>query len=508
MSLKRQLSVLERFMVANPMWQEGYKSFSRLFGKPLGWLVIIQDSDNPVLMRLDRASNCSFYSGSSSNRESVEDFLSKYARMQAYDSGDLDKLPSFYKFPFGRSGAIFALKHLGRLRGLLVFTSMRKNERQLKDYVVPFDQFLNCHVELAYKSFELNNFYETVHPRALALSTMHSVHRVISSSLRLNELLPKIGRLSAQVLKAKGCSILLYDMTREYLEERFSFGESKKFKHRQRVKSGRGIQGRVAHTGEFHLSRKAVCVPFIEDDVVGVITLWDKIDKQPFSRTDLEILKTLSEQAVVAIKNAQLYEETEQLTLGSIKTINELLELNFGGKRTHLPVFSELIIEVGKELQLSSRELTHLDRAIHLLDTGALALPEKFWHKKDKLTKKELTQIQSIPMRGASLLRSISSLKPVIPIILHHRERYDGKGYPQGLKKEEIPIGARIVSVVDSFIAMVSRRMYRATKKKEEAIKELLAHKGTQFDPHVVDAFIKVVRRKHFTEKVKMLSHK
>src|SRR5262249_598877 len=158
----------------------------------------------------------------------------------------------------------------------------------------------------------------------------------------------------------------------------------------------------------------------------------------------LEILKSLSEQAVVAIKNAQLYEETEQLTLGSIKTINELLELNFGGDKRQIPVFGEIIIEVGKELGLSSRELIQIDRAILLLHAGALALPEKVWRKKGKLTKREFELIKRIPLRGATLLRSISSLKPVIPIILHHRERFDGRGYPQRLKGEEIPIGARI----------------------------------------------------------------
>ncbi len=499
---KHNPSVIERFMLPNPMWQEGYKSFNNLFGRPLGWLFLVSEDGLKQLIRLDRKGCCSYYAGSLANERSCEAFLYKYGE-QVIENDDLtEKLPSFYRCVFGKNGAVFSLKHLGKIRGLLILDSFTLPERQLSDLLTPFDHFLSSHIELAYKTFELNNFYETVHPRALALSTMHSVHRVISSSLRLNELLPRIGRLSAQVLKAKGCSIMLCDADNKYLLPFFSFGESKRFIHRQKLRIGRGLEGHMAKTGEFHLSRNSIGVPFIEDDVVGLIILWHRIDQQPFSKTDLEILRSLSEQAVVAIKNAQLYEETEQLTLGSIKTINDLLDLNFGSDRGHVEIMKDIIIEVGKDLGISSKELVHLERAMMLLDTGALAFPDKILRKKGKLTKKEFEQIKRIPLRGANLLRSISSLKPVIPIILHHRERYDGKGYPQGLKGEEIPIGARIIAVVDVFLAMISKRTYRESMTVTEALDEIQANRSTQFDPSVVDAFLRVVHRRDMNEKL------
>ncbi|MBI3313001.1 MAG: GAF domain-containing protein [Candidatus Omnitrophica bacterium] len=503
MKEKYKLSVVEKFLLPNPQWQEGYKSFSRLFGRPLGWLFLIEDDGNR-LIRLDRKGACSFYGTSLSNQASCEAFLHKYMEQLSQNEDALQKTPMFYRCSFGKNGAIFSFRHLGKLKGFLILDELKESEKKIETFLEPFDYFIASQVDLAYKNFELNNFYETVHPRALALSTMHSVHRVISSSLRLNELLPRIGRLSAQVLKAKGCSILLVDSEQQYLLPYFSFGESKRFVHTNRIRIGRGLEGRMAETGDFHLDRRSIAVPFIEDHIVGVIILWDKIDGQPFTKIDLEILKSLSEQAVVAIKNAQLFEETQQLTIGSIKTINELLELNFGGDRRHLPIFGEIVIEVGKALELSGREITHLQHAIMLLKTGELAFPEKIWRKKGKLTKKEFELIKRIPMRGASLLRSISSLQPVIPIILHHHERYDGKGYPQGLRAEEIPIGARIVSVVDSFIAMISKRTYREQKTIEEAIREIETNRGSQFDPHVVECFLKVVRRKDIYEKIKI----
>ena len=105
-------------------------------------------------------------------------------------------------------------------------------------------------------------------------------------------------------------------------------------------------------------------------------------------------------------------------------------------------------------------------------------------------------------MRGAALLTSIGSLKPVIPIVLHHRERYDGRGYPRGLKGEEIPIGARIVAVADSFLAMISYRLYKRRFAVDEALKEVRENSGTQFDPQVVESFLKVMRRKEIYDLV------
>ena len=495
MKLRQHKSVIERFLLPNPEWQEGYRAFGKNFGNPLGWIYLIMEAGPNRLMRLDRKGNSSLSSRENESNyiPTLEKYLSQLIEEQQEDP---ESTPNFYRSRQGRMEGIFPLKHLGRLKGFMVLSSLTAGEKQLKILFPLFNHFLQTQVELAYKAYELDNFYETVHPRALALSTMHSVHRVISASLRLNELLPRIGRLCAQVLKAQGCSILLMDPDHKHLLPYFSFGEDPRLRRKHRLALGRGLEGRVAESGTPHFDRHSVIVPFIEEDVIGVISLWHKVDEQTFTQMDMEILKSLSEQAVVAIRNAQLFEETEKLTLGSIQTINELLELHYGGDRGQIPIFGKIVMEVGKDLHLNSRELTHLQRAILLLDAGQLTFPEKVWDKKAKLTKKEFEQIKRIPMRGAALLRSIGSLKPVIPIVLHHHERWDGKGYPRGLKGEEIPIGARIVAVVDSFLAMISHRTYRKKFSVEEALGEIRENTDTQFDSKVVDSFLKVIRRK------------
>lgn len=500
--VRRLLTPLERFMLPNPQWQEGYQAFAKIFGKPIGWLVLCEDQGRHKMIRLDRKQNCPFFCKGVESQRECEAFLAKFTDQLTHNEEMAEKLPLFYRCAFAKSCLIFPVRYLGVLKGFFIFCCVKHPEKDLRDLVQPFHYFLAGQVELAYKNFELNNFYETVHPRALALSTMHSVHRVINSSLRLKELLPRIGRLSAQILKAQGCSIMLTDPERRYLLPFFSFGAHPRFVHRLKLRIGRGLEGRIADTGEFILRKSHIAIPFIEDDVVGVLTLWDKADRQSFTRTDLEVLKSLSEQAVVAIKNAQLFEQTEELTLGSIKTINELLERHFGEKRSHLEVVGQIAVEVGRLLELPAHELLYIERAILLLDTGQLGLAERMWEKKAKLTQKEFKEVRSIPLRSASLLKSMASLKPIIPIIMHHHERYDGRGYPQGLKGEEIPIGARIISVVNAFIAMISKRPYKPQLSVKDALDEIVKNREVQFDPRVVDCFLTVMKERNVVDKV------
>jgi len=508
---KKNQSVIEKYLLNHASWNEGFREFSRLMNRPDFWIYIAPASSESKLIPLDRKGAASSLTALKQDKASTAQFLKKFADQWLESSEMRNPLPAFFRTNRSRMGLMLGLSHLGNYKGFIFLTEFSSgNEirvrRDLEPYLKPFQFFAQAHLEIAYKNFELNNFYETVHPRALALSTMHSVHRVISASLRLKDLLPRIGRLSAQILKAQGCSILLMDADGQHLTPFFALGTHKRYVHHHRVRVGRGVEGRIADTGEFRLSPSCIGVPFIEHDVVGVIMLWDKVDGQAFSATDLEILKSLSEQAVVAIKNAQLYERTEELTMGSIRTITGLLERQFGKDRSHLELVAEISLEVGRQMGLRGTDIVNLERGILLLDAGQLVHPELTLEKKERLSKKEFQALRSLPIKAANLLKSISSLKPALPIILYRHERFDGRGYPEGLKGEQIPIGARIVSVVDSFTAMLSKRHYRRPKTVQEALHEIETHKNTQFDPQVVDTFLKVVKNDAILSRIQNLA--
>lgn len=487
----RAKRVLVDFLLKSQSFRKGYTHFRRLFLKPLGWIYAREEKD-PLLRSLDAKAACDYVCHSAENEAACVTYLATY--FDTACRGPVDRFPRLVDCHAGKPCAFFVLAHENHVRGFLALDALKPEAvRRFKDLGDIFQDFLTSEVALAYRNYEIKNFYETVHPRALALSTLHSVHRVISASLRLKDLLPRIARLSSQVLGAKYASIFLLDDTHTYLVPHFVLGEEHRVHKRLAV--GRGLEGRVAQSGDAVLQQRLMCVPLIGDEIMGVLTLRRSAVDVPFRTMDLEILRTIAEQAVIAIRNSKLYEEGEAITLGSIKAINDILELGYKGDAAHLPLFAELVTSVGRELHLSSEELQHLNRAIFLLDTGHVGISPEILQKSAPLTKKEVHRIRQHPVRGASLLASIQSLKPVIPIILHHHERFDGKGYPQGLMGSAIPVGARIVSVVDAFMAMTSERPYRKRKTLAEALEEIKTQAGTQFDPDVVRSFLHVVSR-------------
>src|SRR3989338_8228657 len=169
-------------------------------------------------------------------------------------------------------------------------------------------------MDLALKEFqkerELTKLYETIRPRAIALSTIHTIHRLLISTLNMDELIERIARLTLQVMRSRHCSIMLLDESKKYLMPKAVIDLDKEIPKTdpqyKKIKLGVRQEGKVAKNGETILLRNSVCVPLVEEDIIGVISGRDKTNGAPFNRFELEILITLAEQAVIAIKNAQM----------------------------------------------------------------------------------------------------------------------------------------------------------------------------------------------------------
>jgi HD-GYP domain-containing protein (c-di-GMP phosphodiesterase class II) len=346
------------------------------------------------------------------------------------------------------------------------------------------------------KELELAKLYETLRPRAIALSTVHTVHRLISSTLDLNELLPRIARLSLQIMRANRCSIKLVDSKRKILLPKATVDLRKKNVTLKKVKIGRHAPGRAFKFGRPIRGRDYIAVPLIDEDTIGVITVYDKIYKKPFSQFDQEIMSTMGEQAVIAIKNAQLYKEQERLTMGSIKSLAKVLDTRAPGTYVPRASFQKIALLMGQEMHLDAETMKSLEYAAILHDAGEIVVPYKVLTKPSKLTGKEYELVKGHPMAGVELIKHMKALKTVTPIIMYHHENYDGTGYPKGLKREQIPVGARIMAIVSAFEAMITKRPYRSVRKISDAIEEIKKNSGTQFDPKVVHAFLSVINRK------------
>jgi HD-GYP domain-containing protein (c-di-GMP phosphodiesterase class II) len=237
-------------------------------------------------------------------------------------------------------------------------------------------------------------------------------------------------------------------------------------------------------------------VPLIDEDTIGVITVYDKIDGKPFGSFDQEIMSTMGEQAVIAIKNAQLYKEQERLTMGSIKSLAKILDTRAPGTYVPRASFLKIALLMGQEMRLDQENMKSLEYAAILHDAGEIVVPYELLTKPSKLTGKEFEIVKSHPMAGVELIKHMKALRSATPIILYHHENYDGTGYPKGLKREQIPIGARIMAIVSAFEAMITKRPYRSVRTITAAIEEIRKHSGSQFDPKVVHVFLTVMNRK------------
>ena len=351
------------------------------------------------------------------------------------------------------------------------------------------------------KTEELTRLSATIRPRAIALSTVHTVHRIINSTLNLSELVSRLAHLTAQVLRVQRCAIYLLESPTKNgrtasLTCRARVGFPGTAVRERRILFGRELEGKVAKSADIQLRKKVLCIPLIDEDVIGVVTVSGKKDKKDFNHFDLEILTTLAEEAVIAIKNAQLYEEQRRVTLGTIQSLALVLGSRVPQNSVISPeAFANLAIRTAQELNLSEDQVQALHYAALLKETTKIGIPDEILKKSSKLTGEEISSLKSHPIQGAKIVQNFESLKTVAPIILYSREKYDGTGYPEGLKAEAIPIGARILSVINAFEAIVVGRPYRGRSSRAEAIQELESNRGTQFDPNVVDAFVRVVKK-------------
>lgn len=236
-----------------------------------------------------------------------------------------------------------------------------------------------------------------------------------------------------------------------------------------------------------------LCGPIqMKNEIYGIIYIDDKRNIQNlFENEDLEALKAICNLASVAMKNAALYYELKSFYKDTVTSLVNAIMKKDPYTKGHSERVSEYALLIGKELNLDEKMMEDLEYAAILHDVGKIGIREEVLLKSTKLTDEEWAEIKEHPPFGYEIMSPLALSPEIKSGILHHQERYDGSGYPNQLKGEEIPFFARIIAVADTFDAMTSSRAYRTAFPKEKAIEELNRCKGIQFDPDVVDAFLK-----------------
>jgi HD-GYP domain-containing protein (c-di-GMP phosphodiesterase class II) len=207
------------------------------------------------------------------------------------------------------------------------------------------------------------------------------------------------------------------------------------------------------------------------------------------------LVELVADHAGAALRTAELYTRLERTHIGVAEALAAALGAREGSTPAGLAQISELAVEVGRELRLPEDALRDVRYGAIFHDIGKITLPDAVLQSKAPLTERELEAVRHYPLASERVLSPVPFLGGVRRIVRHDRERWDGGGYPDGLRGPEIPIGARIVFVVGAYHAMISDRSYRRALSSKRARDELREGAGTQFDPEVVDAFLAVLDR-------------
>jgi putative nucleotidyltransferase with HDIG domain len=230
----------------------------------------------------------------------------------------------------------------------------------------------------------------------------------------------------------------------------------------------------------------------IKRKLVGVITVGSRDSSGP-KQEDLLQTRQLSDQVAVALSNAQLIEDLDELNWGALTALARTVDEKSPWTAGHSERVTEKALEIGKVMGLKQDQLENLHRGALLHDIGKIGIPAGILDKPGKMTDEEYQLIQEHPSKGARILEPIAAYAHIIPMVVQHHEKFNGKGYPDGIAGKEISLGGRILAVADVFDALISDRPYRKGMGLERTIGIIKEDSGTHFDPNVVRAFLKVI---------------
>ena len=256
-------------------------------------------------------------------------------------------------------------------------------------------------------------------------------------------------------------------------------------------------KGQGRYKSRSFISAPILCIPMkLQNGIVGIINLTEKKGDKSFTSGDLKLLSAVAFQTAISIQNTRLVEDLKDLIFNIVKSLISAIDAKDHYTRGHSERVTDLSVTIGRAMGLEEEIIETLQMAGLLHDIGKIGVPEAILLKDGKLTEQEWTYIKAHPDNGVRIIEHIKQMDDIIPLVRHHHERVDGRGYPDGCKGAEIPLGARIINVADSYDAMTSNRPYRKKLSKDVARGELINNAGTQFDRDVVNIFLEINTRR------------
>ena len=358
--------------------------------------------------------------------------------------------------------------------------------------------------------------FERQTDHARRLTSLLEAGRAITSSLDFQEVLGALVRTAATSLGCPEALIFEYDAEADTMTMRSAYQEDPTVDEeldkpyalvdypsdRTLLEAGDVVVETISDPAlpddvrtsmEHHGEKTCLTVPLrYGGEALGMLTLLETAAEREFSEADLEFARGFAEQAAMAMHNAQLFENVKGLHLGNLRALSSALTAKDFYTIGHTARVAAYAVLLAAELGWTPRAIQQLEEATYLHDIGKIAVADRVLLKSGPLTDEEWALMKQHPTISAEIIEALLD-DDFVAGVRHHHERWDGKGYPDGLAGEGIPLIARLLCLVDSYDAMSSRRVYRPALSYEECLAELCGCRGTQFEPALVDAFLRVL---------------
>jgi len=362
------------------------------------------------------------------------------------------------------------------------------------------DEFISV-VEKLHFLEESNSALVVIQDKLERLSYFHS-EMVLSHDI--HHILEKGLAKFQELVETKVCSVFLVNEQGFEFVHKISLPEELSFTVRKEVdaqiRSGTfgwiissGMPACVpteVFRGEGNQSLSIMIAPLSHKErTIGVVVIVFEEDQNFIRQKTLKLLYILAGFFSLAIQNAYLFNDLKRSYFDTIRGVTNSIEARDPYTKGHSHRVAQIAKAIAKELNWSDNEIELIDWGGMLHDVGKIGVHDAILNKPGKLDKEEYEAIKLHPLIGAQIVKGISFLEPLVPYILEHHERFDGKGYPQGLGGENISIKGRLLAVADAFDAMTTDRPYQKAHEPEVALKEILINAHSQFDPKVAEAF-------------------
>ena len=365
--------------------------------------------------------------------------------------------------------------------------------------------------------YNQENDLKKLEKQILQLNALNKISFDLTETTDLEVLLNKIIKYAAEIVEGEAASILLLDKVKRELYFKASLGKKSQEIKEYKVKVGQGIAGWVAEKGKSLIindvtrdnrwnkdfdnaikfkTKSIICVPLrSEKEIVGVMEVINKKDKTSFDKDDEIILNSFTNQVVIALSNANIIKDLNNYFINIIEILIQAMENEPLGPKGHFVKVAQLATQIGNKLGVTGKDYENLYYASLLHDLGKMKVKRKIDINFKAEENLNLFQDEGSihPVVGANMLKQINLFKDLIPMVRHHHENYNGTGYPDGLRGEEIPLGSRIIAVVEDYIKILYNKAIKSPAENDEALKRLFSLAGTKYDPKVINVLKEII---------------